>query len=130
MRAFIAAAFLFAGIINFGMWYRPQPAVAQVKIASWLKTDKVQDRLVKTISIKPQPKVVVPLECRELAASVDMPTTAMTQDQVRRAKTMLEQARQSKQVRRCRAAIDKGLRDARCDGPARYEAMSEGANCS
>src|SRR5437016_2883635 len=62
MRAFIAAAFTFAAVINFGMWYRPAEAVpVPVKVASWLKTDKVQDRLpvpaVKTIKYRLDPPV-------------------------------------------------------------------------
>lgn len=135
MRGFVAALHLCAAVYVGLLMYRPSPAKAvPVKVASWLKTDKAQDRVkpipVKTESIKPPPTVVVPAECRVLAASVDMPTKVMTADEVRKAKAMLKRAENTREVRRCRAAIDKGLRDARCDGPARYEAMSEGANCS
>jgi len=65
MRGFTAAVFLFAGAINGAMLWRPAEA-APVKVASWLKTDKVQDRLpvhpVKTVSYR------LPWTCAEIRA--------------------------------------------------------------
>lgn len=63
MRSFIAAAWLFAAVINGAMWYRPAPVVAApVKVASWLKADKLPGRVVNP----PWPERIIQTESYRL----------------------------------------------------------------
>lgn len=55
MRGFIAAVHLCTALYIGALMYRPAPVVAApVKVASWIKTDKLQDQVVNP----PWPKVV------------------------------------------------------------------------
>lgn len=64
MRSFIAAVHLFAALYIGALMHRPAEA-APVKVASWLKTDKVQDRLpvraVPTTTYRLDPSVTATL---------------------------------------------------------------------
>src|SRR5690242_7699540 len=88
MRLWLATVVLFAVLLNAAMLYRAAPVVASpVKVASWLKTDKLQGKVVNP----PWPKKIVqtesyrldpPVEKTKLRSTAGLPWSC---DQVRKA---------------------------------------------
>ncbi len=108
MRGFILAVCVFAAVINAAMLYRPSPVVASpVKVASWIKTDKVQDRL----PVKPVPTVTyrmaavtatpergIPWSCETIRKAV----AGLTSEQIEQVAKMYRLSKwQRAEARRC-----------------------------
>jgi hypothetical protein len=104
------------------------------------KSEKLLDRLpvhaVSTIAYRLDPPIQkialtseagLPWPCETIRNAV----ASLTPQQIERlARIYRLTDLQRADARKCLAAKRTERRDKRCDGPARYEAMSEGANCS
>lgn len=99
--------FLFAIAINGSMLYRPAPAKS-VPVASWLKTDKIQDRVpVRVVPVqvftratlnKPIDPISLPWSCETIRQAV-VGLTRKQQDRLARVARLTDEQRTA--AKRC-----------------------------
>jgi hypothetical protein len=132
---FISAVFLSLAVAWAVLLFTPLPKSVKaqpVKTVSWIKTDKAPDRVpqrpVTTVSYRldaPVKKaslaelVNAPWPCAQIRQAVEK----YGRDAVKR--FARAQGYTKKQIDEAMACVAEKRTDARCDGPARYEAMRE-----